>query len=194
MIKVHPLADVQTTNIGDNTTIWQFAIVLPNASIGKNCNINCHTFIENDVTIGNNVTIKAGVYLWDGIDIQDNVFIGPNAAFTNDKFPKSRKYTETFQKIVIEKGSSIGAQATILGGVRVGQCSLVAAGSVVTKNVPAFAIVKGNPARISGWLDENGEKLAEVGINKFIDAEGNEYKVEGDVLIKKGINDVLISP
>ncbi|HEX8331773.1 MAG TPA: acyltransferase [Segetibacter sp.] len=185
MIKVHSLADVQTTKIGDNTTIWQFAVVLKNATIGKNCNINCHTFIENDVTIGNNVTVKAGVYLWDGIEVHDDVFIGPNATFTNDKFPKSKKYPATFQKIILEKGSSIGAQATILGGVRIGQFSLIAAGSVVTKDVPAFAVVKGNPAKICGWLDENGEKLSQVRMNRFVDGSGNEYELEGDVLNRK---------
>ena len=147
---IHPSADVQSKNIGEGTFVWQFAIVLPGAVIGKNCNINCHTFIENDVKIGDRVTIKSGVFVWDGIQIEDDVFVGPNATFVNDKFPKSKVYPETFQQIKICKGASIGANATILGGVTIGEKALIGAGSVVTKDVPAFALVYGNPAKIMG--------------------------------------------
>ena len=101
-MKIHPTADVQTNNIGQNTLVWQFAIILPGAVIGDNCNINCHTFIENDVKIGHRVTIKSGVYLWDGIEVEDDVFIGPNVTFTNDKYPKSKSYPEVFLKTKIE--------------------------------------------------------------------------------------------
>ena len=153
-VKIHPLADVQTTNIGDGTEIWQFAIILKKATIGKNCNINCHTFIENDVKIGNNVTVKAGVFIWDGIEIENNVFLGPNVTFVNDKFPRSKVYPEAFQQIKICKGASIGANATILGGITIGEHALVGAGSVVTKDVPAFALVYGNPAKVMGSTDE----------------------------------------
>lgn len=143
---IHELSDVQTDQIGEGTKIWQFAVVLKGAKIGENCNINCHTFIENDVVIGNNVTIKAGVYIWDGIEIMDDVFIGPNVTFTNDKYPKSKVYPETFQKTIICKGASIGAGAIILGGVIIGENSLIAAGSIVTKNVPPNTLYKGSPA------------------------------------------------
>lgn len=145
--KIHPLADVHSTNVGEGTTIWQFVVILGNASIGTNCNINCHCFIENDVVIGNNVTIKSGVYLWDGLRIEDDVFIGPNATFVNDHFPRSKKYPEKFDKTIVRKGASIGANATILSGITVGERAMIGAGSVVTKNVPADTVWYGNPAR-----------------------------------------------
>ena len=155
-VKIHALADVQSQNIGDNTQIWQFAIVLKNAVIGEDCNINCHTFIENNVKIGNRVTVKSGIYIWDGISIADDVFLGPNVTFVNDKYPRSKQYPENFQKTIIEKFVSVGANATILGGIQIGEYALIAAGSVVTKSVPAFALVMGNPARIRGKVDKNG--------------------------------------
>jgi acetyltransferase-like isoleucine patch superfamily enzyme len=144
---IHPLADVQTKEIGVETKIWQFSIILKNAKIGKNCNVNSHTFIENDVIIGNNVTVKCGVYLWDGLKIEDNVFIGPNVTFTNDKYPRSKQYPQEFQTTLIKKGASIGANATILGGVCIGEKSMIGAGSVVTKNIPDGELWVGNPAK-----------------------------------------------
>ena len=111
---IHPLADVQTQKIGENTRIWQYAVVLQGAKIGKDCNVNCHTFIENDVLIGDRVTVKSGVYLWDGLTIEDDVFIGPNVTFTNDKYPRSKKYPSEFQRTIIKKGASIGAGSVIL--------------------------------------------------------------------------------
>ena len=146
---IHPTAEVQSKNIGDNTTIWQFAIILNNAKIGSNCNINSHTFIENDVIIGDNVTVKCGVYLWDGLRVEDNVFIGPNATFTNDKYPKSKIKPKEFKKIILKKGCSIGANATIMPGITIGENAIVGAGSVVTKDVPEGVIVFGNPAKIN---------------------------------------------
>jgi acetyltransferase-like isoleucine patch superfamily enzyme len=154
---IHSTADVQSNNIGEGTVIWQYAVILTKAVIGKNCNINCHTFIENDVLIGNNVTIKSGVYIWDGIIIQDDVFIGPNVTFVNDKYPKSKHYPEKFQMLNIGKGASIGANATILGGITIGEYAMVGAGSVVTKDVLPFSLVYGNPARPVGTVDKNGK-------------------------------------
>ena len=132
---IHPLSDVQSKNIGEGTNIWQYCVVLPNAKIGKNCNICSHCFIENDVVIGDNVTIKNGVYLYDGITIEDGVFIGPNATFCNDKYPRSKQYPDKFLKTVIKKGASIGANATILPDIVIGEKAMIAAGAVVTKNV-----------------------------------------------------------
>ena len=147
MNKIHPLSDVQTSNIGVDTYVWQYSIILKGAHIGSNCNINCHVFIENDVIIGNNVTIKSGVQIWDGLRIVDNVFVGPNVTFTNDRYPRSKQYPTDFQKTVLKKGASIGANSTVLGGIVVGENSLIGAGSVVTKDVPANELWVGNPAK-----------------------------------------------
>ena len=155
----HELSDVQTNNIGEGTNIWQFVVILKKAKIGNNCNICAHCFIENDVVIGDNVTIKCGVYIWDGIVVRDNVFVGPNVTFTNDRLPRSKRYPENFQKTIIDEGASIGANATILGGISVGKYALIGAGSVVTKNVPDHALVYGNPAVIRGYVCKCGQKL-----------------------------------
>lgn len=139
---IHKLSDVQSNDIGEGTNIWQYCVVLPNAKIGKNCNICSHCFIENDVVIGNNVTIKNGVYLYDGITIEDDVFIGPNATFCNDRYPKSKNKNFKLEPILIKKGASIGANATILPGVTIGENSLIGAGAIVTKNVGNQVIVR----------------------------------------------------
>lgn len=144
---VHPLADVKSKKIGSDTKLWQFAIVLEGAIIGENCNINCHTFIENDVIIGNNVTLKSGVFLWDGLRVEDDVFLGPNATFINDLFPRSKQYQEQTKQTLIKKGASIGANATIMGGIVIGEYAMIGAGSVVLKDVPAHTTWVGNPAR-----------------------------------------------
>lgn len=140
---IHYLSDVKSKNIGDGTNIWQYCVVLPNAVIGKNCNICSHCFIENDVKIGNDVTIKNGVYLYDGITIEDGVFIGPNATFCNDRYPKSKNKNFELERILVKKGASIGANATILPGVTIGENALVAAGAIVTKDVADNCVYKG---------------------------------------------------
>ena len=140
---IHQLSDVQSENIGENTNIWQFCVVLPGAQIGNNCNICSHCFIENDVKIGNNVTIKCGVQIWDGMVIEDDVFIGANATFTNDRYPKSRNKDWKLEPVIIKRGASIGVNATILPGVTIGENALIAAGTVVTKDVEANVIFKG---------------------------------------------------
>jgi Acetyltransferase (isoleucine patch superfamily) len=150
---VHPLSDIQSTNIGEGTRVWQFVVILKNAVIGKNCNICAHTLIENDVIIGNDVTVKSGVYLWDGITLEDKVFVGPCVAFTNDKFPRSKIYPEKFPSTLIRHGASLGANSTILPGVTVGRFAMIGAGSVVTKDVPDYAVVAGNPAKIVRYIE-----------------------------------------
>ncbi len=143
---IHPSSDVQSKKIGENTYIWQYVVILPGAEIGENCNINAYCFIENNVKVGNNVTIKCGVYLWDGICIEDNVQIGPNVTFTNDKYPRSKQSFQ-LQRTLIKKNASIGAGATILGGITIGQNSMIGAGSIVTKDVPDNELWMGNPAK-----------------------------------------------
>jgi len=156
---IHPTSDVQSTSIGEYTKIWQFCVILPNAQIGGNCNINSHCFIENDVQVGNNVTIKCGVQLWDGIRIEDSVFIGPNVTFTNDRSPRSKKYPKEFDQIIVKRGASIGANCTILGGITIGEYSLIGAGSVVTKEVPPHTLWYGNPARFKGFVCFCGKSI-----------------------------------
>lgn len=155
--KIHNLADVQTTNIGQDTMVWQFCVILKGAKIGDNCNINCNVFIENDVVIGNNVTIKPGVQVWDGVTLEDNVFIGPNVTFTNDLIPRSKQYPTAFSKTVVKKGASIGANSTIIAGNTIGENALIGAGSVITKDVPANTVWFGNPAKQKGTINNNGE-------------------------------------
>ncbi len=155
---IHELADVKSNNIGDGTRIWQFCVVMENAKIGNNCNINAQVLIENDVVIGNNVTVKSGVQLWDGITVKDNVFIGPNVTFTNDFTPRSKQYPESFLATNIEQGASIGANSTIIGGIRVGSYSLIGAGSVVTKNIGNQELWFGNPAKFQGYVCKCGNK------------------------------------
>jgi UDP-2-acetamido-3-amino-2,3-dideoxy-glucuronate N-acetyltransferase len=149
----HPLALIETEVIGSGTRIWAFAHILYGARIGKECNICDHTFIEGDVIVGDRVTVKCGVQLWDGVTIENDVFVGPNATFTNDKFPRSKIHDRPLLRTTVRNGASIGANATILPGVVIGEYAMVGAGAVVTRNVPAFAIVAGNPARITGYVD-----------------------------------------
>lgn len=148
MAKIHPLSDVQSKNIGADTNVWQYVVILPGATIGDNCNICAHGFIENDVVIGNNVTVKSGVFIWDATRIEDDVFIGPCVAFTNDKNPRSKRRPEKYAGITIKKGASIGANATLLPGITIGEGAMIGAGAVVTKDVPAGVTVVGNPARV----------------------------------------------
>lgn len=149
---IHKLADVQSNNIGDNSRIWQYVVILLNAKIGSDCNICSHCFIENHVDIGDRVTIKNGVSLYEGLRVEDDVFIGPNVTFTNDKFPRSRQHPDSFAITTIKAGASIGGGAVILPGVTIGVKAMIGAGSVVTKSVPDGCIVLGNPARVVGQV------------------------------------------
>lgn len=149
---IHPTSDVQSPNIGEGTKVWQFVVILPGAQIGADCNVCSHCLIENDVRVGDRVTIKSGVQLWDGVELEDDVFVGPNASFTNDLYPRSKQYPPTFLRTLVKRGASIGANATVLPGLSIGQGAMVAAGSVVTKDVPDHALVAGNPAVIKKFL------------------------------------------
>ena len=149
---IHPLADCKAY-IPENTNVWQFCVVLPNAKVGSNCNICSHCLIENDVLIGDNVTIKCGVQLWDGIILEDEVFIGSNVTFTNDKYPRSKQYPEQFWRTIVKRGASIGAGTVVLCGLTIGEKAMIAAGSVVTKDVPAGELWMGNPGKFVRKID-----------------------------------------
>jgi len=148
----HDAAIVESSDVGDGTRVWAFAHILPGARIGRDCNICDHTFIENDVVVGDRVTIKCGVQLWDGVTLEDDVFVGPNATFTNDPLPRSRQRPEAFSRTLVRRGASIGANATILPGLTIGEGAMIGAGAVLTKNAPPNAILVGNPARIAGYV------------------------------------------
>lgn len=172
-MKIHALSDVQSKNIGVGTSLWQYVVVLPGATIGVDCNVCSHCFIENDVVIGDRVTIKNGVQIWDGLRIEDDVFIGPNVTFTNDLFPRSKQHPEKFVQTILQQGSSIGANATILAGKTIGCNAMVGAGAVVTKNVPPNAIVVGNPARIVNY--------ASTATADRVMVEDNRPEVQGEI-------------
>jgi len=185
-VKIHPLSDVQSKHIGNGTTIWQFSVVLSGAKIGSNCNINALTLIENDVVIGDNVTVKSGVQVWDGLRIEDDVFIGPNVTFTNDFTPRSKQRPAKFLQTTVKHNASIGANATIVGGITISAYAMIGAGSVVTKDVPAYGLVYGNPAKLQGYVCVCGTKLIDfnclsceekyIMINNVIDRQTDSNK------------------
>ena len=156
---VHPQAIVETQDVGAGTRVWAFSHVMKSVRLGANCNVGEHCYLESGVVIGDDVVIKNGVALWEGVIVEDRAFLGPNCVFTNDLFPRSKIFNGRLRTSVRE-GASIGANATILCGIEVGRYSLIGAGSVVTRNVPDFALVAGNPARLRGYLCRCGEKLS----------------------------------
>lgn len=182
---IHSHALVETEQIGARTTIWAFVHILPNVVIGENCNICDHCFIEGGVRIGNNVTVKCGIYLWTGVALHDNVFLGPNVVFTNDLRPRSRQHDYALAETVVEHGASIGANTTVLAGVRIGRYAMSGIGAVITRDVPDHALVYGNPARQRGWVDERGHKLTAAGAGRWQSAQGDMYTETPAGLIKE---------
>lgn len=180
---VHSHAICESKDIGKDTRIWAFAHVLAKAKIGANCNICDHVFIENDVVIGDRVTVKCGVQLWDGVAVEDDVFIGPNVTFTNDLFPRSKVYPEKFDRTIIRKGASLGANATILPGITIDINAMVGAGAVVTKSVPPNAIVVGNPAKIIGY----------VGAKTISPLKSQQQTADANGVIKTKVNGVTLN-
>ena len=154
MSYIHPKSDVAACTIGKGTKIWQFVVILEGATIGKDCNICAHSLIEGDVVIGDRVTLKSGVFVWDGVTIKDDVFVGPGVTFTNDIYPRSKQHQGIFPQTTVNQGASIGANATILAGINVGEYAMIGAGSVVVKDVPKYAVVAGNPAKILRYLEQ----------------------------------------
>ncbi len=181
---VHADGRCESVTVGAGTRIWAFAHVLPGAQIGADCNICDHVFIENDVVVGDRVTVKCGVQLWDGLRIGSDVFIGPNATFANDPYPRSRNPPGHFARTTVQDGASIGANATILPGITIGSSAMVGAGAVVTRDVPANAVVVGNPARIVRYQESTSHagtvsSLAPVGSDAASDYSS---RVRGVVL------------
>lgn len=182
MSKIHPSAFVSSQQIGEGTAIWQFAVVLEGAVIGRDCNVNCHTFIEGGAKLGDRVTVKAGVYLWNGVTAEDDVFIGPNVTFTNDRRPRSRRPVPPVPTL-LRRGCSLGANAAIAPGITVGEYALVGFSAAVTRDVPAYAMVYGNPARFQGWVDENGDPMEAAGEGRFRAADGRIFSVTPSGLV-----------
>ena len=158
---VHPLGLCESTDVGAGTRVWAFAHVLEGAVVGSNCNIGDHAFIEGGARIGSGVTVKNAVLVWDGVTIGDDVFLGPNMVFTNDLRPRAfgSKDPSSFTPTSVHRGATIGANATIVCGVVIGEYAFVAAGSVVNRDVAAHALVAGNPATAIGWVCQCGERL-----------------------------------
>ena len=165
---IHSTALVETGRIGEGTRIWAFTHVMPEVSIGANCNIGDHCFIESGVTVGSQVTIKNGNMLWEGVHLEEGVFLGPRVTFTNDLYPRSPRLPQARKRYrdkgwlrptVIGQGASVGAGAVILGGVTLGEFCMVGAGATVTRNVPPHALVIGAPARLRGWVCQCGLPL-----------------------------------
>lgn len=189
---VHPQALVESKTIGKGTRVWAFAHVMPGAVIGEGCNLGDHSFVESGARVGNNVTVKNGAAIWEGVDIHDNVFIGPNAVFTNDLNPRSPRFAPVATRYqtkgwlsttVVEEGASIGANATIRCGVRIGRLAMIGAGAVVTKDVPAHALVLGVPGVVVGHVCECGQKLRFTRLKARCGTCGKNYrKSHGDLL------------
>jgi UDP-2-acetamido-3-amino-2,3-dideoxy-glucuronate N-acetyltransferase len=167
-VYIHPAAIVDTDQIGAGTRIWAFTHIMQGVSIGKDCNIGEHCFVESGVVIGANVTIKNGNMVWEGVTLEDGVFIGPNVSFTNDLYPRSPRLRQAHARYsdrrwlvrtLVKRGASLGAGAVILAGVVVGEYSMVGAGAVVTRDVHPYALVAGNPARVKGWVCQCGQPL-----------------------------------
>jgi UDP-2-acetamido-3-amino-2,3-dideoxy-glucuronate N-acetyltransferase len=158
---VHAQALCESDEVGAGTRVWALAHVMAGSRIGKGCNIGSHAFVESGAIIGDNVTVKNHALIWDAVTIEDDVFVGPAAVFTNDPSPRAafKKPPERFVPTVVRRGATIGANATILCGVTVGARAFVGAGAVVTKDVPAHALVFGNPARRVAWVCVCGERL-----------------------------------
>ena len=178
--QIHPSSLCDSKSVGDGTRIWAFCNVLGGATIGRDCNICDHTFIENDVAVGDRVTIKSGVQLWDGVTVEDDVFIGPNVTFSNDKLPRSKVYPAKFARTLIERGASLGANATILPGIRVGQNAMVGAGAVVTRSVPPNAIVTGNPARVVNYVSSSQAAASPAGAGPTVSENAGVSKTDVD--------------
>jgi acetyltransferase-like isoleucine patch superfamily enzyme len=190
----HPTAIVETEQIGNGTKIWAYAHVMKNVSIGANCNIGDHCFIESGAVVGNNVTIKNGNMLFEGITLEDGVFVGPHVFFTNDRFPRSPRLPEAkiryqshdwFSPTLIKYGATLGAASIIIAGTTIGEFAMIGAGAVITKDVPAHALVIGNPGRLYGWVCKCGTRLNIKDNDAICSVCGLAYKMVENRLVQK---------
>lgn len=181
---IHPNAIVETNEIGDDTRIWAFVHILNGAKIGSGCNVCDHCYIEYDVIIGNNVTIKCGIYLWEGVRLEDDVFLGPNVVFTNNPRPRSKQRI-VHLKTFVKQGASIGANSTIMGGITIGKYAMTGIASVVTHDVPDYALVYGNPAKFKNWIDEKGQNLVLHEDGFWISPDGIKFEETQNGLKRK---------
>ncbi len=172
--------------IGENSKIWHFTHIMPNCTIGKKCNIGQNCVISPDVILGDNVKVQNNVSIYTGVTCEDDVFLGPSMVFTNVINPRSAVVRrDQYLKTTVKKGASIGANATIVCGHDIGEYAFVGAGAVVTKTVPAFALVVGNPAKQIGWVSEYGHRLEFNELNTASCIEtGDIYKIENDSVSK----------
>ncbi len=186
-IYIHPTALVETTQIGEGTRIWAMVHVMKQVSLGKNCNIGDHCFLEAGAVVGDNVTIKNGNMLWEGVTLEDGVFVGPHVFFTNDRYPRSPRHPAASQRYatrewlvptLVQEGASLGAAAVIVPGVTIGSFAMVGAGAVVTADVPPYALVLGNPARLHGWVCRCGLPLQFGTGNEATCACGQRFRKE----------------
>jgi len=186
---IHPLALCDSKSVGSDTRIWAFAHVMEGAVLGADCNVGGHCFIESGAVIGDRVTIKNGTLVWNGVTIEDDAFIGPGVVFTNDKHPRSPRSEVAGERYAaeswisptrVQRGATIGASAVIVCGIGIGAYSMIGAGAVVTRNVPAQRLVMGNPARIAGWVCRCGARLHDASACSKCD---RKYRLVGEVLV-----------
>jgi acetyltransferase-like isoleucine patch superfamily enzyme len=193
---IHPKALVEADNIGSGTSVWAFAHIMAGVRIGKNCNIGDHCFVETGAVVGDNCTIKNGNMLWEGITLEDGVFVGPGVLFTNDRHPRSARLAQVHDRYSaksnwllatqIGRGAALGAGAIILAGVAIGEYATVGAGAVVTRSVPSYALVKGNPAAIGGWVCQCGQTLGFRGSSATCRNCGLRFAKKGSLVSAKG--------
>lgn len=184
---IHPSSFVDDgAQIGENTKIWHFCHIMPEAQIGKDCSLGQNVFVANQVQIGNNVKIQNNVSLYEGVTCEDDVFLGPSMVLTNVINPRSAVSRKTeYKPTLIRKGASVGANATIVCGNTIGQYAFIAAGAVITKDVPDFALMAGVPARRIGWMSEHGERLSFGDNGKAkCPATGETYELKNGIVKK----------
>ena len=169
--KAHEMAIVETNAVGQGTRVWAFSHIMAGAVIGRDCNIGEHVFVENGAVVGDRVTVKNGVHVWEGVTLENDVFVGPNVAFTNDRHPRSPRSKAAgdrykshgwLEKTAVGEGAAIGANATIMCGIKIGKYAVIGAGSVVTESVPPFTVVVGVPALFHGYVCACGRPLGKV--------------------------------